>query len=114
MNDSTELDALAAELDTMQDDCGCGGDATGMVELGSADTELDTATLESDLAAIEGLEEDAEDELTLALGGDDLSLDEELEFADTMEEGEALSDVGLEQILDLARAHPGLKITFGF
>ena len=118
MVEDADLNAIAAEVGTStKGDCGCGCGGNEPVSLVATDTgdtlTADLEALERDLQLIEGAELDSGDELSLALAGEGLSLEDELEFAAAVD-GEQEVVVGLEELLDLLRVNPGLKVTLGF
>jgi hypothetical protein len=112
MFDDADLNAIASEGVAKSGDCGCRGAREMFLPVeGVALDDLDL--LWDDLDRIETREAEDGDELSLALAGEDLSLEEELDFAAALEEPSS-ETVGLDQLLELIRAHPGLKITIGF
>ena len=109
-----EIDDLLEELeaiDTMPaitEDCGCGQGKELPV---ATPADVDVESLERELDALEATEPaDAE----LEGFGQAIDLDDELEFALTLDDDESSGVPTLEEVLALAKEYPGLKISFGF
>lgn len=87
-------------------DCGCGGTASRSARRG-----VDPASLDAELEALESGALGGPAALAMDAGGD---LEAELDFAATLGDAEQAATVTLEDLLALARAHPGLKISLGY
>jgi hypothetical protein len=107
MDELEELLGSGAPPKPRGGDCGCGGAGGGGRATPSA---ADPRTLEAELDALEsGALERPPGALELSTG----ELDAELDFAATLGDAEQAT-LTLDDLLALARANPGLRITLGF